>query len=205
MSVVELMIAMLILMLLLGAIGVTVLRGGEAFKQGVATSEVESQARRALDRISDELAGARVASLAPNPAGFFGSSTLDFDESAGFAGGVVVPGNTTRIQLRPEPSDPDDGIDNNGNGLIDECEVVLVRDVGLATQTTTVIVPWVREFAVGETLNGNDDNGDGLRDERGLSFELVGQTLNIKITLERLDPENIPFARTVETSVRLRN
>ena len=112
MTVVELMIAMVILAMLLGAIGVTVLRGGEAFEQGVAASEVDSQARRALDRITDELAAARVASLAPNPVAPFGSSTLSFDEAAGFAAGVVVPGTTSRIVLQADATDADDGIDN---------------------------------------------------------------------------------------------
>ena len=204
-SIIELMIAMLILAMLLGVIGMAVMRGGGAFKQGVAASVVEAQARRAVDRIADEFAGARVASLAPVPAAPFGSSTLDFDESAGFAAGQIIPGPTSRIAFRSHPSDPDDGIDNNGNGLVDEGQVILMRNVGLANETTTVIVPWVREFTEGETSNGLDDNGNGLIDERGLSFEIVGQTLNIRITLERLDPDQRPLIRTVETSVRLRN
>jgi len=118
---------------------------------------------------------------------------------------VIIPGPTSRIAFQNHPSDPDDGIDNNGNGLVDEGQVILMRNVGLANETTTVIVPWVREFTEGEIANGNDDNGNGLIDERGLSFELVGQTLNIRITLERLDSDQRPLVRTVETSVRLRN
>lgn len=202
-SLVELMVAMVILAMLLGAIGATVLRGGTAFEQGVASSEVEVQARRAIDRIADELSGALVGSLAPNSA--LGSSVLSFADSAGYVAGVNVPGTTSQLLLQPNPSDPDDGLDNNGNGLVDECEVVLVRDSLLPTQTTTTIVPWVREFAQGELENGLDDNGNGLIDERGLSFELVGETLNIRITLERLDPDQRPITRTVETTVRLRN
>lgn len=204
-SILELLIAMMILTMLLGVIGMTVMRGGGAFKQGVAASVVEGQARRAVDRIADEFSGARVASLAPVPAAPFGASTLDFDESAGYAAGLVIPGTTSRIALQSHPSDPDDGIDNNGNGLVDEGQIVLRRDVGLATETSVVLVPWVREFSQGETENGVDDNGNGLIDERGLSFEIVGQTLNIRVTLERLDPDQQPIVRTVETSVRLRN
>jgi len=204
-SLVELLIAMLILTMLLGAIGMTVMRGGGAFKHGVAASVVESQARRGIDRIADEFSGARLASLAPNPAAPWGASTLDFDESAGFAAGVVIPGSTSRIARQSHPSDPDDGLDNNGNGLVDEGQIILMRDVGLATETTTVIVPWVREFMEGEIENGVDDNGNGLIDEGGLSFEIAGQTLNIRITLERMDPDQQPLVRTVETSIRLRN
>jgi len=204
-TLIELLIAMMILAMLLATIGMTVMRGGGAFKQGVATSVVEAQARRGLDRITDLFSGGRAGSLAPNPVAPFGSSTLDFDKSAGFAGGVVVPGPTTRIAFQNDPTDLDDGVDNNGNGLVDEGRIVLVQNVGLANQTTAVIVPWVREFLQGELENGVDDNGNGLIDERGLSFEVVGQMLNIRLSLERLDEDGRRIVRTVETSVRLRN
>jgi type II secretory pathway pseudopilin PulG len=205
MTLIELAIAMLIMALILGAIGLVVLRGGGAYKQGIASSAIESQARRAVDRIADQFSAAQSGNLIPNPLPPFGTNTLDFRSSTGFAGGVATWGPTTRIAFQYDPADGDDGLDNNSNGLIDEGRVILVENVGLPNQTTRVLIPWVREFAEGEVLNGADDNGNGLIDERGLSFDLVGQTLNIRLSLERRDPDNALMVRTVETSVRLRN
>jgi hypothetical protein len=63
----------------------------------------------------------------------------------------------------------------------------------------------VRPRAPGEIANGIDDNGNGLVDEAGLSFELSGRTLTIRLTLERPDRVAGTLSRTVTTSVRLRN
>lgn len=204
-TIVELAIAMLILGILLGAIGMTVLRGGGAYKQGIAAGAVEAQARRALDRIAEQFTSAQSDNLNPNPLPPFGSNTLDFRNSTGFAGGAVTWGPTTRLQFQYDPGEIDDGVDNDGDGVADEGRVVLMENFGLANQVTQVLCVNVREFLEGETPDGADENGNGLIDERGLSFELNDQTLTIRLSLERLDDNNNPLVRTVETGVRLRN
>jgi prepilin-type N-terminal cleavage/methylation domain-containing protein len=204
-TIVELSVAMLILAILLGAIGMTVMRGGGAFKQGIAAGAVEAQARRAIDRIAEQFASAQASNLNPNPLPPFGSNTLDFRNSTGFAAGAPTWGATTRLQFQYDPGELDDGVDNDGDGIADEGRVVLMENFGLPNQVTQVLCLHVREFLEGETANGADQNGNGLIDERGLSFELVGQTLTIRLSLERLDADNNRLVRTVETGVRLRN
>jgi hypothetical protein len=67
------------------------------------------------------------------------------------------------------------------------------------------LVNWVRELLEGELPNGLDDNGNGLIDESGLSFEIDGDTITIRLTLERFDAEGTLITRTVETAVTLKN
>jgi hypothetical protein len=71
-------------------------------------------------------------------------------------------------------------------------------------------VVWARDVSdllEGEIENDADDNGNGLVDERGLSFEIddTGNVLTIRLTCERLDEGRRPLRKTVETAVRLRN
>ncbi|MEQ1892117.1 MAG: hypothetical protein ABL998_06210 [Planctomycetota bacterium] len=63
----------------------------------------------------------------------------------------------------------------------------------------------MRELAEGELDDGDDDNGNGLVDEEGLSFERTGGRLVIRLSLESLDSNGNSLVRTVQTSVRLRN
>lgn len=204
-TLVELTIAFTVLAAVLGAIGATVLTGKATYDQGMSIATLEAQARRTLDRIASEFAGAQRSSLNPNPVPAFGSSTLDFRVCTGFAGGAQQWTTTNSIRLRADPADPNDGLDNNSNGLVDECQIVLIRDVLGADPQTTVLSGHVREFLQGESVAGVDQNGNGLLGERGLSFSIVGDTLTIRLTLEALDEERRVITRSVETAVHVRN
>jgi hypothetical protein len=109
-----------------------------------------------------------------------------------------------------EPSETDNGADDDGDGLIDEGMIEFTRDLGAGTER---IVRWargVREYLAGENPNVADDNANGLTDERGLSFSLTGRILTIRLTLQAVGAKGdgasgTVLSRTVETSVRLRN
>mgnify|MGYP000916787162 FL=1 len=67
---------------------------------------------------------------------------------------------------------------------------------------------WTRasaKFLEGEISNGIDDNGNGLIDERGLSFEVQGKMVVIRITIEKPGPEGTLSTKTLETRVTCRN
>ena len=53
--------------------------------------------------------------------------------------------------------------------------------------------------------NLNDENGNGLRDEGGLSLDYNGPRLNVRLTLERIDPKGFRITRTVQRTVAVRN
>ena len=64
---------------------------------------------------------------------------------------------------------------------------------------------WARNYLAGEILNGVDDNGNGLIDEKGLSFDLDGNSIVIRVSLEKEDRDGKPITRTMEARVTCRN
>jgi hypothetical protein len=201
----EIVVATAVMILLLGAVGNTVLTGSNTFKQGLSAAMLEGQGRRMLERIASEFADVDRSSLAPNPLVPFGSAALSYARCQGWAAGAIVVGPTRRIALVLENGELDNGIDDNSNGAVDERRVVLIPDTANPGETVG-LGGWVRELAEGELPNGLDDNGDGLTDEAGLAFRHDGNgTLTISLTLERPDPWGRLVARTLRTAVRMRN
>jgi hypothetical protein len=211
-TMVELLVAALIMPSVLGAIGVTVLAGTRSYEEGVAKADVDAQARRLVSRIASEFLTASRGSLDdsdPLPSGGMpddGEIEYEYWQVMGFAGGALLPSAERRIRLDYAQGELDDGLDNNGNGLIDECRVLLSTDTGAGMEVG--IGGFVREFLQGE-LGGNDadDNGNGLNDERGLCMTFDGDTntLMVRLTIERLTSQGRLVTSTAETSVLLRN
>jgi hypothetical protein len=133
------------------------------------------------------------------------ASTLNFQEPSGFAGGAVQWGPATRIALELEPGELDDGLDNDGDGFADEGRVVWTENPGLPTERRVVLGNGVSEYLQGETANAADDNGNGLLDERGLSFAAENEVLTVRLTCQRLDAGGRIMTKTVQTSVHLQN
>ena len=111
----------------------------------------------------------------------------------------------SKKSLYDETGEIDDGLDNNGNGLVDEGRVVLTENLGGADERDRILARRVRELLEGELDNGVDDNGNGLVDEKGFSFERMGESLVIRMTMERIDVGQRTIERSAQTSVRLRN
>jgi type II secretory pathway pseudopilin PulG len=203
---VEMVISFVIMAMLLGSIGLATLSGKDTYQQGEKVATLEARARRALSRIASELTGAQRTTLNPQPNAPLGGSNVRYRTCLGYSGGAAQWGPYSRLMLRQDPRDPDNGLDDDGDGLIDEGEVVLVRDDGGPNQQTLVLVRGVSEYLEGETANGVDDNANGLRDERGFSLVIDGDgTLTIRLTLLALDPKNQLLTRTFETEVHMRN
>lgn len=204
-TLVEMLVAASVLGLMLGAIATTLHRGDAAYRAGVSAAVVDTDCRRMLDRLASEFRDADRSSLNPNPTSTFWTSTIDFARVSGVAAGAAVLGPTRRLQLALEVGELDNGVDDNGNGLIDERRLVLVPDVGTPGESV-VIGKYVRERAEGELVNGLDDNANGISDEAGLWFLHDGNgTLTIGVTIERLDTERRLITRSLRTAVRMRN
>lgn len=211
-TMVELLVAALIMTSVLGAIGVTVLAGTRSYEEGVAKADVDAQARRLVSRIAEEFLTASRASLTDGAAMWSGGDEDDGEvefrylQVMGGAGGVAQLSPQRRVRLDYVQGELDDGFDNNGNGLVDECRILLTLDTGTAMEVG--IGGFVREFLQGET-GGNDvdDNGNGLNDERGLCMTFDGDTntLMVRLTIERLTSQGRLVTSTAETSVLLRN
>jgi len=202
-TLVELVVAVALFLLLMSSAIVAARGGMDAFKSSQDLSDLETRARRALDRSVYELLAVGASELAPNPTGDFGTATLEFRQAVGLDGTAPVWGPLQALTLELAPGELDDGLDNDGNGLIDDGVLVLTRDVGGADQRI-VLCRGVRELAEGEAPNGDDDNGNGVIDEAGFNVHRVGDVLFVRLTLEEPVPTG-SLVRTLETSVRIRN
>jgi hypothetical protein len=182
-TILELAIASAICVLALAVVYGVTAESSDTARLGTNASALEGQASRALDRMATELMAAGLGTLEPEDPE--GGSSLVFRKSVGSEGGAIRWGPRQSIALDGE-------------------RVVWVRDVDDPVQEV-VLCGSVPPRAPGELANGADDNDNGLVDEAGLSFELSGRTLTIRLTLQRRDRVAGVLSRTVTTSVRLRN
>lgn len=61
------------------------------------------------------------------------------------------------------------------------------------------------QLANDELANAADDNGNGLIDERGFFLERAGETVIVRLMLQRRTADGAFLDRTSQTSMRLRN
>jgi hypothetical protein len=202
---IELMVSVTILGVMMYSLALVVSRGRAAYRSAEANANIESQLRRTIDRIAHELTGIGEDVIFPDPIGDYGTDTLSFQKAEGVTDGDVDWGPVSQLAFVYEKGEVDDGIDNNGNGLIDEGILQLTRDLGGADEVTTALCRNVSELMEGEVLNGADDNGNGTFDERGFSIQRVGDSLEIRLMLLAVDGDGRLISRVVSTTVGLRN
>jgi len=159
--------------------------------------------------MAHEIGNAGRGSLFPNPQPVpgiqgLGTSTLDFQACVGTAGKVPLFGPVQRLALELEPSELDNGLDDDADGLVDEGLVTWTTDLGGPSPRRAVLATGVGELLEGELANGADDNGNGLTDEPGLVFDADGERLILRLTLQRTNDGRVSV-RTSETSILLRN
>lgn len=204
-TLIELMIAMSIFAVIVGGVLMMGRASDRAYRTGAVVASTEFQASRAMEQIVADVQGAQLESLSPDPLAGLGASAVDYVVATGLQNGELVLTPLRRLRFEYEAGELDNGLDDNGNGLVDEGMVVLVHDVGGPDELRLVLTHWVRERLEGELDNGIDDNGNGLVDEPGFLVERQGETLTVRLTLERLDPERRVMTRTAETAVHMRN
>jgi hypothetical protein len=148
-------------------------------------ADMRVRARSALDRIVRELGDSGLSVISPQPVAPLGASSLTYQRAQGYESGNIVWGPQARIEWRLEPGEIDDGRDNDGDGLIDEGEIVWTERPDTPDAHSVVWCTGVAKLAEGESANLFDDNGDGLIDEPGLSFQIADNVLAVRLTLER--------------------
>jgi len=202
----EITIAIAILGLILGAMTGVLDSARQGYIQGSATVRTQSDSRRALDRIATELENGGLGTLTPNPIGVAAPSLM-FQVVTGIdvATDLPVLENPSRLQFLYESGETNNGLDDDGDGLIDEGRVVMTRDVGQATEKSTTLVTGVSELLEGELANGIDDNANGFVDESGFCMTLEGRLLVIRLSLSRPVKQARSIVSTVETAVRFKN
>ncbi len=200
----EMLIATSVLGLVVGSSMMLTLRGNAALNRSSVMIAANLKARHALARVVEELQRAG-GTLTPSLSGSSGSDTVTFTSIADIVNGNPVWSNSTRLARTAAPEDADDGVDNDHDGLIDEGQIVLTRDVGLLTQVSIVLCTDVPERAAGELANGVDDNGNTLSDESGFCLQQQNDLLTVRITIEQPGQGGSSVLSSVETSFNLRN
>lgn len=203
-TLVEMVVALGLFGLALGGLAMISGSSQRAYSHGTVSAHLESRMARTMGHVSDELRHAGAASVA-FPAGGGVPAEVAYTQALGFVDGQVQWSDGRRLVLEYELGEVGDGIDNNGNELVDEGRLVLVTDEGEPTEHRRVLTRWVAGLLEGEVPNGLDDNGNGLIDERGFALEQRDRTLIVSMTLQRRDGDGRPVLRTGTTSVRLRN
>lgn len=179
--------------------------GSSAHRATASIQRLEQNLHRALERAAWELAATGGDHLEPNPVDGLAYDDLEFQAVIGFTGTNPDLGPTSQLVAELEAGEVQDGIDNDGDGLVDERNLVLVRDVDGPNEQRVVICHGVLEFLEGETFDGTDENGNGLEDEPGFHLERNGNVITIRLSLGSQDPDGRVFVRTAELDTRMRN
>jgi prepilin-type N-terminal cleavage/methylation domain-containing protein len=204
-SLIEVLVSAALLGVVFASAGLVSRTSQGLYRQSSQSTSLETRARQAVDRVVDEL-GTMVQTLSfPDPAQPAWTDTLDFQQALGVVGGALTWGAPERLVLELDDGEAADGTDNDGDGRIDECRLVLVRNVGAANEIRTVLCRDVRRYAEREVANGADDNNNSMEDELGFWMQRQGDVMRLQLTLEELDDGGRPVVRSVSTSFRIRN
>jgi hypothetical protein len=204
-TLVELVLATVLLVVALGSLALFGGRSADALGESTSQAELDAQLRRTIARIGEELLPSGLSVVTPAALAPAGSSSLTYRKSAGPLNGLNTWGPSARFAFTHEVGEVDDGLDNNGNGLVDEGVVEWTLNAGQPDEQTVILCHGVRELDRGEEDNDLDDDGDGLVDECGFVFVRQGNLLRLSLTLERLDAQRRPIVRSLETVLQPRN
>jgi hypothetical protein len=139
----------------------------DAQREGIAMLELETRGRRAVDRIVESIRSAERTSITPAIAPPWSSSFVEYQVSLGDQGGAVAWGDPVRLWYdaaggavvhTENPGLPDerstswcsdvpalspaetlDGLDDNGNGFVDESGLAFAVDGDVVTVLLTLV------------------------------------------------------------------
>ena len=203
-SLIELSVAVVLLSVVGGLFFMTTESTSSAVRTGVAVAELDSLTLRALDQVCDTLKTSSSDQSTPQSVAPFSGTQVDFQRGLGAdANGKVVWGAVERFVL--EYDEADNGVDDDGDGLVDEGRVEWIESPGTAAERRTVVCEGVREYLDGETFDGDDENQNGLIDERGFALDFDGNRVTVRLTLVARDRAGHPLSSTAQRSIAFRN
>jgi len=202
-TIIEILVSVSVLGIAFASISMVAQANMRAHSVGALEVSMESQVTDTVDRVIEELrlAGRETVTVGGT------SNSIQYELPLGLSplDSSMMWDQPRLIRFEYEAGEINDGVDNNGNGLVDEGLVVLIEELGTVNERRLVLSRWVREVAAGELPNGIDDNGDGRIDESGFSLTRQGSTVSVHLTLERIVEHGPALQSSAETSVKLRN
>ena len=203
-TLVEMAIAVVLLSVLGGLFFMTTESTTNAVGTGVAVAELDARALRALDRVCDSLKSTSADMATPQSVAPFFGTELEFQRALGAnPDGTIAWSPVERYEL--EYDEADNGADDDGDGLVDEGRLVWIEDPGAAGERRVVLCQGVREYLEGESFDGEDENENGLIDERGFALDFEGGRVTVRLTLVSRDAKGHPLTSTAQRSVAFRN
>ena len=204
-TLIEVMLVVALFGSILGSVVFVFRSSTRACQVGSTAGHLEAVVNRVLDRIADRLQASSHTTVTPSLVAPFSGPTIDFQRTVGFAAGVVTWSPTERIGFQYRPGELDNGVDDDGDGIVDDGRVVWTQNLGLANETSTPWAEGVTEYLQGELQNNLDDNGNGLIDERGLCFTVDVSSVIVRLTLQSRSANNVMITKTVQKRVFFRN
>ncbi len=178
----------------------------KVYAQGTTSSLTNTTARRAVDRIACELENSGLGTLFPSPIGM-ACDDLVFQVATGvdIGAGTIEFGPSSRLHWEIEGGELDNGLDDDGDGLVDEGCAILTRNYLQPGEREVTLARGISELLEGEIANGLDDNGNGFDDEAGFCVTLQGNLLVLRVSSARVGASGRLTQSTVETSIQLKN
>jgi len=210
MSLLELTISLALLSIVMLGVFHATERGLGVFRQSTANGEISVRAARALGRVLRELLAADGSTfnppLTPPVVGpNLGNPGARYQSAIDFQAGAIVWGPQSEVRWQLEEGETANDVDDDGDGLVDEGSLVLLRNAGAADELAVVLANGVSELFEGELPNNLDDNGNGLVDEPGFCLDRDGNVLNVRLSLERMGPDGRLIVRSQEAAIAVRN
>jgi len=187
-TLVEVIVSVTLVALIAVNISMLIGSGKKNFENTTAQMELEVQAARAMDRIALALMGSSRDTLYLTPEAPFNTHVMNYEMNLGMDGDDPVWSDPERIEL-----------------VIEDGKVQWLENPGDLGERHVVWAKWVTEYLEGEVPNNLDDNGNGLVDEKGLSFDLDRNSVIIRLTAEREGPNGEAITKTMTRRVTCRN
>ncbi len=187
-TLIELMLAVVLLAIVFAKAHEALTSASKSSGRETREMVLEDQARRVLRQIAYAVMGANRETLIPDTEAPLSTEDLRFQVNLGIQDGEVIWSDPEGVSLEETAAAV---FWSQNPGAVDEQRVVW----------TKLVAPYL----AGELPNGMDDNGNGLIDEKGLSFVVDRNSVKISLTLERVGDDGERTVNTVSTTVTCRN
>ena len=126
------------------------------------------------------------------------NDTIRFQVGEGYVGGEVQESTVRELAFQyaaGEDGFGDDGLDNDGDGMIDEAVVarIVEDDLGVPVEVT-ILTHWVKGYEYGTS-----------QPVKGLFFSMSGESLTMRLELQKRDAKGRLLQSMSQTSIRIRN
>jgi len=209
-TLIEVSISVALLALILGGLGLALQVSFGLFRRTAMESDLNARCGRALERVVSEMRGTGLDSFAQDlttPLGMptVWSETLEFGRGADWVADAMVWGEGRRFTIQLADGELDNDVDDDGDGLVDERALVLIRRPGEIDEDRVVIASNLCEYLEGEVPDGVDNNGNGLVDERAFCVALADAGIEIRLSLQRATSTGEIVVQTQTDVLQLRN